>query len=450
MVDSGWERVRPDDVGPVVELALAGDLGALETLAALRLDADGWRVLAPTVVRLLRQASPGSEDRRRLLAVAAAVPLRSVQRAAQAIADSRNDPDRVAALAGIARYGLARAAHVRRLLRDEISPEVLAALPLEDIELDPAGSEIAGLREPAGTDDDRLWRAIAVARLGDLATLDRELDRLDRGESAPHVFDGSPWTAYEQLAAVRPLPPDVEAHLLDRPPGLVVWALTGTADAEGTPLDDARHAVEVGAPTAPAPSPAEAGAAVMRLLRAGGTPGDFVAGNAVVELALSFPALELPTVELFELCGRTAARSAQLAWLAGRSGLRRAAVEMAGDVVANPERRDDALAFLREIARTYAANPFEGSGGGAPAPPPRSSWSTTRRRPASPRRRRPRHRRRRRVVRRRGARRRPTAPPVVRTPNGTTPPGSPRRPTRGGATSTSAPARRRPATCCTG
>ena len=70
-------------------------------------------------------------------------------------------------------------------------------------------------------------------------------------------------------------------------------------------------------------------------------PGDVAPGNPVVDLALSFPALELPTVELFELCGRSVASRRQLAWLAGRSGLRRAAVDMAGYVEATPEPADD-------------------------------------------------------------------------------------------------------------
>ena len=313
--------------------------------------------------------------------------------------------------------------------------ELLAALPLEDMELDPSGPDIAALREPAGTDDDRFWRAIAVARLGDLATLDRELDRLDRGQSAPHVFDGSPWTAYEQLAAVRPLPPDVEAHLLARPPGLVVWALTGTADAEGTPLDDSAPRRRGGRSDGAGP--------VARRGRCGGDAGAPRRRHARRlrrrergrRVGAVVPRAGAADGRAVQLCGSTAASEAQLAWLAGRGGLRRAAVEMAGDIIANPQRRDEALAFLREIARTYTANPFEGSGSGAPAPPPR--FELVEDRAASPAITTagagPRHRGRRHLLRRRRRLVAPTAPPVAsRSPNGTTPPGSPRRPTRGG------------------
>ena len=110
-----------------------------------------------------------------------------MQRAVQAIAESRTDPDRVAALPCIARYGLATTRHVVRLLRAGVPAEVVAALPLEDFGLDTAGFDGGLIEQPPTT---RMTTSVSGAPSppgapASCAALDRELERIDSGESQP-------------------------------------------------------------------------------------------------------------------------------------------------------------------------------------------------------------------------------------------------------------------------
>ncbi len=86
----------------------------------------------------------------------------------------------------------------------------------------------------------RLWAAIEIAKAGAPSALLEALDRLP--DDPPMFMWGDPWTAYDLLRRAAPVPPEVDELLasrwsgdLDRNQRLVIAALTGRWDAEGTP-----------------------------------------------------------------------------------------------------------------------------------------------------------------------------------------------------------------------
>lgn len=214
----------------------------VSAITHLPLSADAWRALGPRVRELLAEAAPGTPERRELIHVAARVPLASVRAELRSIARSSADPD---------------AAEVRRVLRepsvddiqallarvsgkppDARAAEALAALPIETLDFDEQP-----LRTAAQSQDPNLglWAALALARRSDFGPLERIL-----ADEAAHTDDlsGDPWSSYQRLAAVRPVPEPLKDYLLawldahperDRSPDLVAWALTGARDTEGHP-----------------------------------------------------------------------------------------------------------------------------------------------------------------------------------------------------------------------
>jgi hypothetical protein len=107
-----------------------------------------------------------------------------------------------------------------------------------------------------------LWRALLLARLGEFEALDAILEG---ARPEPELFWGDPWTAYNAIALMRPVPQPMQKHLLDamerfagsergRMVKLIAWAATGIADAEGSPIEQPQVTRIAEAPSAPAPS----------------------------------------------------------------------------------------------------------------------------------------------------------------------------------------------------
>jgi hypothetical protein len=231
----------------------------IRSLVGFGLNADEWRAIGPRVLGLL-DVPIGTEGRSELIASLAGVPLASVRRRLDEIANDSADPDQSQAAALITSVPGGAESTIQELLAElEEDPlggavERLAIRPIEDHGVDPA------LFVPAIASADpalRLWGAVAVARLGWVDAVDSVLRELDEG-IAPE-FMGSPWSAYERLAVARPVPTALVQHLLDlerpkeemhRDAGLFIWALTGTKDAEGGLILDGEA---VAAPAAPEP-----------------------------------------------------------------------------------------------------------------------------------------------------------------------------------------------------
>lgn len=256
----------------------AGVLAALQTLCLLELPADAVVEVNEIMLDWIDVLEPGSGPRRELLRLTARREPPDAR--VVAVAADPTDVDRDAARAGPGPPALDVGSIVRNerdLLRS--TPDVeglrrLACLPIEDhgvrpAEIRSAATTLAGggtrwerkrtrlLAASADGMEIRLWESIALGRLGKLQPLRRVLDAMNGGAATPSFLWGDPWSAYELLAVARPVPATMRALLssypldaADRSVRLVVWALTGTADAEGWPLAD-------GDAPGPGPAPGE-------------------------------------------------------------------------------------------------------------------------------------------------------------------------------------------------
>ncbi len=219
-------------------------LDAVDIATRLPLEEEAWFAVADSVNRVLSDSAVDSDDRRRALEIAVRVPLLTFRKYLRRIASDADDPDGDVLNDRLAEVG--DPSQAGRLLeqasqgRDDVF-EALAAMPLEHANVE------AGEMAPVAPDGDpnaALWRALALARLGDFHHLDSILEAdEDLGFT---MFLGDPWTPYDRIAAVRPVPPPMREHLLDALSRgqindlgrYIVWAVTGVADAEGNPVEE--------------------------------------------------------------------------------------------------------------------------------------------------------------------------------------------------------------------
>ena len=219
-------------------------LATLETAARFPLDRDNWQQLANLTYQIVRGQPAGADARRAALALAARIPLLSLRQHLRELAQDPDEPDRDAVAAALQEVrdpsclGPALAAAGSGNAR---AFELLAAFPLEYEEVSAVEIPLLPQGYPPNAG---LWRALALARVGDYGALDAILDG---SAPEPELFWGNPWTAYGEIAAVRPIPPAMHEHLLtvlgncegcptERLVQLVAWAATGVADAEGNPI----------------------------------------------------------------------------------------------------------------------------------------------------------------------------------------------------------------------
>lgn len=261
--------VDADALAPLLAVAVSEAEGSvrvavLDAATKFPLTAEAWRQCAEVAREIIVSEPPGSAARRTALNLAVRIPLLSVRRH---LRDMAADPE--AANGDIVATALERAGDVSRIRplleraktdRGE-SFEKLAAMPVENAGVSPA--DIPPLPEDP-TANAGFWRALLLARLGEMAPLDAILAG---GEPEPELFWGDPWSAYNAIALMRPVPPGMRRHLLDALAGLkesdharmvqlIVWAATGIADAEGTPIGEPETTGGVPAvPPAPPPSP---------------------------------------------------------------------------------------------------------------------------------------------------------------------------------------------------
>lgn len=227
-------------------------LAALAATLHLELTPAQRGELAQATCAVIDSFPAAAYPRHLALALAARIPQRSLRERLHALAADPAEADAEAVASALEAAGdpirivpLLAGLHQGRTANYRL----LAALPIER-----ALESAAQLPEPRNgiAEDARFWWALARARLGDLSPLE-SLFYAD--DNLPFLFWDEPWSAYEQIAAIKPLPPRQHAQLLallaqadaDEAAGtldpeqaralrLTVWAATGTADAEGTPL----------------------------------------------------------------------------------------------------------------------------------------------------------------------------------------------------------------------
>lgn len=255
-----WLRPLLDlaENGPSPEVQLA----AMAAAARFPLGLAGWRTISCSAWYVIGSQPPGSRVRRQALALAVRIPLRSVRDELRQMAGDPKDADRDEIIDALESVGdLSRSQELLARARNG-DPELwrrLALAPLETSSLTPD----ALVRQAHGLDPDaRFWLALALGRLGRFDALE---EAFAPGASVPALFWGSPWGAYERIAAIRPIPERLHSTLLtmlgrlnedrlSKDDGLAhalrltVWATTGIADAEGSPLPSARPFGPIQAP----------------------------------------------------------------------------------------------------------------------------------------------------------------------------------------------------------
>ncbi|MCK4794984.1 MAG: hypothetical protein KAV87_65250, partial [Desulfobacteraceae bacterium] len=242
MIKSLLEVVRSNKIREV-------RIQALDAVSRLLLSEQGWREVARVSRRKIINLAPGSPERRAVLQLSVRNPLLSVRTRLREMADDPAELD-----AGVIAEALAKMRDPSQTLRvlDQVRAGdyeklvILAGLPLEDSKL--TQDDIPRLGDEAYSDA-RLWRALALARLREYEPLDAFL----LGDvSEPEMFWGDPWTPYNLISTIRPIPPHMHNHLLSVMQSLeqredfwsdswqmrVAQAATGIANAEGTPLQD--------------------------------------------------------------------------------------------------------------------------------------------------------------------------------------------------------------------
>ncbi|QLQ25842.1 MAG: HEAT repeat domain-containing protein [Dechloromonas sp.] len=254
-------------IRPLLELAdrdpsPAVRLAALAAAAHFPLGRRAWQQMIAPGWPLVTALPAGSPLRRQALAFAAGVPLRTVRDELRRMADDPDEADRDAIVAALEEAGDPSRLPALLARAENGDPELwrrLALAPLEETPLTPRDV----MRHADGLDPDAtFWLGLAVGRLGNFAVLE---DALSPAAPLPTLFWGSPWTAYERIATLRPIPDRLRAaleHLLARLGGpetpldhdharalrLTVWAATGSANAEGSPLPPPRPFGPVVAP----------------------------------------------------------------------------------------------------------------------------------------------------------------------------------------------------------
>ncbi len=265
------------DAEPQVRLA------ALEAATHFALEPAAWSRIAAATWRIATALPAGSALRGEALDFAAGLPIRSLREHLRALASDEREPDHAAIAHALDR--VADPDRIPALIAGLAQGEYgnyrpLAAMPLEDAGLSPVQLPPPG----RGHDDEGVtafWWALCRARLGDFKPFDALFsNRPARADwRAPGLFWGSPWSAYAEIAAIRPIPARMRRHLLtalekwgvqdeqrgsdhDRVRALeiTVRAATGIADAQGLPLEPAR---DPGPVTLPEPFNPPASVAVL-------------------------------------------------------------------------------------------------------------------------------------------------------------------------------------------
>jgi hypothetical protein len=396
------------------EIAVA----AVRALVRFPLSDEAWRAVAQDTIVLLDRTGEDSPLREELILAAAAIPVRSTRLRLREIVEAGGARESAWAVHALAEMGDPGVAWhlVRRL--DEMpfdewgwSMARLAQMPLE--ETDVSMADLPPLQEPHP--DVHFWHALAYARLGSPSALEQVI----RGKvDPPSVIYRNPWDAYAEIARARPLPDPLRAHLLARfelasaphpeqvrDAGLMVWALTGIADAEGYVLESPSAFESAGDPV-PSWSAAEIEKAAttarfivnsfaalvrqevdvgeLRALSATAV-GEFVRellieahrfarteehaphymiSNAVLNVVTVLPRARLPILAIYHdwsNATRPGVDAEQLAWILERGG----AAAVVSVLAAEPDPASlDVLGSVGDVGAGAAGSPWRGAGGG--------------------------------------------------------------------------------------
>lgn len=186
---------------------------AVDALTRLPLSSDAWRALAERGALLLRDLEQQSATGPQAFDVLARIPVRSMRRDLQAIADNTERLDGVAcAMALINQRDPGGLPRTLRAFSEEPSEPIAASIacfPVENfsVDLDPF-TRALDAEDPMV----RFWAALALARLGKPEPLRGIWRTLE--DDPPPLFYGNPWTSYDTLSHARPLPAKLRENLI--------------------------------------------------------------------------------------------------------------------------------------------------------------------------------------------------------------------------------------------
>lgn len=397
-----------DAVAPLLEMASSEPepeqcLAILQTAAHFPLEEDAWQALAQETVKVVRNEPRESQIRQRALELAVEIPLLSLRQYLRDLAQDPAEPHRKAILEALGEVrdpSCLTPALAAAQRGDGDAFELLAALPLEEKHLSP--DMIPALSPADETNSAAFWRALALARLGDFSALDAYLDGR---VSAPPLFWGDPWTTYDAIAQIRPIPSRMRERLLtalerfegepaERLVKLTAWAATGIADAQGCPLVDEDLSVERDTETladeAEASQEREAARLMVETIEKGNRNAasmdpqglEFMSlGNHILESIprdvppRSWPVAELALSQL--QAERPVLDDDQMAWVIAHGEPPRV-IHAFGNLLAPLRKRGEQTRLLPMLGRVAdhfsgrAFSPFRGAaGGGAAASPSR-------------------------------------------------------------------------------
>ena len=224
--------LEPEDIDAAISLieGAEADVAATVTgaLADLNLTAPAWADVQAATVRRLRQAEPD------FVQSAARVPLPATRRVIVHLAVDDDEAVAGAAVRGLVEADPARVpAAVVRTGRLERHLDLLQLMSLPASTLSVLGLEAPDLG--GDLDPGHLFRAVALAKAGDLEPLRTILTRMRHGD-APGIFVGNPHALVEDLERARPIPDPVERLLLDEvdayPSEGLSWLLQGLVPEE--------------------------------------------------------------------------------------------------------------------------------------------------------------------------------------------------------------------------
>ncbi|MET0095055.1 MAG: hypothetical protein ABW120_16065, partial [Sedimenticola sp.] len=186
-------------------------IAALDAASRFPLTTSAWHNYVTVADEIVAAFPEGSEPRRDALTLLARVPLLSVRLRLRHLADDAEDADRELIIQALEQAG--DSSQIEPLLQkaragDESVFEQLAAMPLEDADLDYLA--IPAVPQDASADT-LFWHALVMARVGNLVELDTFFRTAD---NTPDFFQGSPWTAYDVIANIRPVPDLMQQYLL--------------------------------------------------------------------------------------------------------------------------------------------------------------------------------------------------------------------------------------------
>ena len=218
------ERIKIKQIQPLLDLANDPQVSSDTRVASLAaashfpLTRGAWLNLAHSTDDLRRELPDWTRERAQLVPIALRIPLRSWHGHLHNIAANPFEGDSDLIAKGLAQQGDITQLKIACSMianGNEEGYEYLARMPIETVR-EKEDFELLQLRIKVGnrnriSADGAFWQAVALARLGEFAPLDKFLV----GDvEPPSILWGDPWSAQARIASVLPVSEKLRKHLM--------------------------------------------------------------------------------------------------------------------------------------------------------------------------------------------------------------------------------------------